>query len=385
MKRFGASMRFAPVFCSMLMLAVLSVPRAVQAQYTWQANMGAQSHDMGTQANAFLPNELWINAGDSIKWTSHADAIHTVSFLKQVAGLPFNIFTTGASTGGTSRPSFIGPFGPFLPPAGCAGDAQGGTAVTPSGSSFNGSACVNSGPFAEDATTPFYTVTFPAPGNFKLVCLVHRDMTGVVHVLASGAPLPHEQAFYDNQAADEARDLITDNDHEGEWGDHDRGESPMNAVTAGIGEVVATGGGKQYRAVLRFLRARIRVHVGDTVEWTNLDPAEPHTVTFGDEPGGPADPSHCPSSSSPFPPPPFGPPCSVDADAAVHATISTVPGTPGARVHSGFIAAALQDQDLQTALGVQRFRVTFNQAGTFHYICAIHDQLGMVGDVIVKP
>jgi hypothetical protein len=31
------------------------------------------------------------------------------------------------------------------------------------------------------------------------------------------------------------------------------------------------------------------------------------------------------------------------------------------------------------------FRVTFTHAGTYDYICALHDNLGMVGKVIVKP
>ncbi len=38
--------------------------QAVQAQ-SWQATAGAQSRDMAVQALAFLPNEIWIHAGDS--------------------------------------------------------------------------------------------------------------------------------------------------------------------------------------------------------------------------------------------------------------------------------------------------------------------------------
>jgi plastocyanin len=64
-----------------LAVLVLIVPSAVQAQQLWQANVGAQSPDQGRQAFAFLPNELWIYAGDSIMWTSHTDEGHTVSFL----------------------------------------------------------------------------------------------------------------------------------------------------------------------------------------------------------------------------------------------------------------------------------------------------------------
>jgi plastocyanin len=70
----------------------------------------------------------------------------------------------------------------------------------------------------------------------------------------------------------------------------------------------------------------------------------------------------------------------TDADGARRAVINTLP-TDSA--HSGFIMAALQDQTNQTTLGVTRFRVTFPTPGVFPYICALHDDLGMTGTVIV--
>ena len=62
-------------------LAVLSVPQTLSAQQNWHAKVGAQTPDMGRQALAFLPNEIWIHAGDSVTWTFNSDEIHTVSFL----------------------------------------------------------------------------------------------------------------------------------------------------------------------------------------------------------------------------------------------------------------------------------------------------------------
>ena len=38
----------------------------------WQAAAGAQRADLGDVALAFLPNELWIHAGDSIRWAMSA-------------------------------------------------------------------------------------------------------------------------------------------------------------------------------------------------------------------------------------------------------------------------------------------------------------------------
>src|SRR5215467_11809819 len=141
----------------------------------WQATVGAQDENKGRQVVAFLPNELWIHAGDSIQWNVKADEIHTITFL----------------TSGQVRPPFD---------AGCPGFSF-GAAI------FDGSTCVSTPPMVSGQS---FTVEFPSVGNFKLVCLVHPDMTGVVHVLDTSAPLPHDQAFYDKQAASQADDLLAE-------------------------------------------------------------------------------------------------------------------------------------------------------------------------------
>ena len=323
--------------------AVLAGPPP-QGPVTWQAVVGAESQDEGRQAMAFLPNELWIHAGDSVTWTSGAHEGHTLTLLKQTA--------TGASTAGTSRPAF---------PLGCtAGGQGGGTPTTPDGSPFNGSTCVNSGPFADGGD---YTVTFPQSGNFKFVCLIHRDMTGVVHVLAPAQGLPHDQSFYDAEARSEARDLINGATQL----PGAQGGAATNQVTVDPGKLIATGGGKSYLAVMRFLPETIHVHVGDTVEWTNVSPSEPHTITF--------------VGSQPEPPPTVLIGVAPDPDGALHGTLVSTADP----LNSGFIAAAAQDQTAQTPLGVTRVRVTFTSPGTYEYFCALHDELGMKGEVVVGP
>jgi plastocyanin len=132
--------------------------------------------------------------------------------------------------------------------------------------------------------------------------------------------------------------------------------------------MAATGAGFQSLSIVRFLNGKIEIHAGDTVEWTNLDPAMPHTVTFGVEPGNPGPPSGN---------------VSFDADGAGHATITFV----GDSVHSGIFGAAPQDQVgvPQSPPGYTVFRITFTHPGTYDYKCALHDNLGMVGKVIVLP
>jgi plastocyanin len=140
-------------------------------------------------------------------------------------------------------------------------------------------------------------------------------------------------------------------------------------VTAGIAEVVATtGGGLHTSAVMRFLRDKTVVRVGDTVEWTNLGSAVIHTITFGIEPPDATFPS---------------PGVTEDSDGARHAVISS----PNDNVNSGFLSPAPQERVglPQPPPGVTRFRVTFTSPGTYNYICALHDDLGMKGKVIVLP
>jgi plastocyanin len=225
-------------------------------------------------------------------------------------------------------------------------------------------------------------VTFPKPGNYEIVCLVHSQMFGLIHVLDLSENLPHDQAFYDGQAEDERRALLEDRDPHPAHAvqQHSKGGmlsasviSGTKDVTAGIGEIAATAGGQLSLSVVRFFDGTVEIHAGDTVEWTNLDPAIGHTITFGSEPSDLFDPSCSPSCS-----------VTTDADGALHATIT---GT-GQNVHSGAIVALLQDQP-----GVAQgsvfpptcFRVTFTTAGTYSYKCAFHDNLGMVGKVIVLP
>lgn len=327
------SKRVSATFSCMATLAFLMTPPVVQiASAQVQVAAGAQSSDLGRQALAFLPNELWVHAGDSVTWTIPTDEIHTVTFLK---------------------PAQVRP--PFQ--VGCPG-------ATPDGSSETGASCVNSGTLFGGAT---YTINFPNAGNYKLVCLVHVNMTGVVHVLGVSEPLPYDQSSYDQQAARSQSELLADGSSLQGRGVSAAEHASNNAVTAGIGEIVATtGAGTQTVAVMRFLQSKIVVRVGDTVEWTNRDPMARHTVTFGAEPANPMPPSAD---------------VTTDSDGARHAVLVSTTGS----TNSGLIGAEPQERVglAQTPPGVTRFRVTFTTPGTYDYICALHDDLGMKGRVLV--
>ena len=166
----------------------------------WQAWVGWQSRDLGSQALAFLPNELWIHASDSIRWTLTSTEIHTVTFLipppPPLPGQP-------PALGQVRNPLFGQTFGVQV---GCPG-------ITPDGSSFDGSSCVNSGVMGTFDTIvgpQSYSVKFPKAGNFKFVCFVHFDMTGSVHVLDPSQTLPYDQDFYNREAQTDAAALVSE-------------------------------------------------------------------------------------------------------------------------------------------------------------------------------
>jgi len=292
----------------------------------WQATTGAQSEDQGIQALAFLPIELTVNVGDSITWTFPTDEIHTLSFLCP---------TPPGSCTPTGRPPFA-------------------TApVTSDNFVYHGTEFVNSGTLVGGAS---YTVDFATPGTFSYVCLVHGQMKGTVHVNGVGTPYPFNQTAYDQQAQQQSRQLLG----QGRQMKANEMQAAVagaghDQVTVGRGFVTVTSGGAQSVLIARFLPPSLEIQAGDTVTWTALDPATPHTVTFGPEPANP------------------NPPAGLDGPG--HATINS----PTQAVNSGFMGVG------PGRPGGTQLSVTFTQPGTYAYICALHDDLGMAGTIIVRP
>lgn len=337
----------------LLLSAVTLFALAMQAQKTWQATVGGQSSDKGVQALAFLPNEMWINEGDSITWTFNANEQHSITFLKV----------------GQARPTFA---------AGCPGLTPPG--ITPDGSSFDGTNCVNSGLISTLGTT--YTVTFPNQGNFVVVCLLHANQSGTIHVLSASQPLPHDQDFYDRQARVEEKDLLYD--HDGglasklredapeDSDDHNHAHHDMSIVVMGAGELAAAPGGAQSVSKMRFGRESVTVHAGQIVEWASSD-VSGHSIQFGTGEFTPLDPATASSDVV----------MSKDPDGALHAILLSTSDN----FYSGKIAPASQERTGlgQLAPGATRVRVTFTTPGTYPYVCAYHDEIGMKGEVIVLP
>jgi plastocyanin len=210
-------------------------------------------------------------------------------------------------------------------------------------SSYDGTTYTNSGIvatqpiFVFDNPASSYDLTFTATGDFTYHCLLHGAMmTGVVHVRAAGTAYPYTQQDYNRAGNQQAAEVLT------------AGRTAYRQATqtyATTGSQVLVGIDGDGFGVSRFVRDNVVVHVGQSVSFSTAGPGAPHTVTFGHEPPGLAilapsgDPTHY----------------------------------NGGDLNSGVLAPGVP------------FTVTFTAAGKYHYICAIHDDMGMVGDVVVVP
>ncbi|MEO8517534.1 MAG: plastocyanin/azurin family copper-binding protein [Dermatophilaceae bacterium] len=210
-------------------------------------------------------------------------------------------------------------------------------------SSYDGTGYTNSGIIATQPIFVFtdpassYDLTFTATGDFTYYCLLHGVMmTGVVHVSAAGTAYPYTQQDYNRAGNHQAAAALF------------AGRTAYRQARqahATTGSQVQVGIDGEGFSVMRFVRDNVVVHVGETVSFSTAGPGAPHTVTFGQEPPGlgvlgpSGDPTH------------YG----------------------GGDLNSGVLAPGVP------------FTVTFTAAGKYHYICAIHDDMGMVGDVVVVP
>lgn len=308
-------------FVGLLLVALLAVsPVSANAAYatssprTWHAVVGVNSKDYAISGMAFLPHELWINVGDTVVWNSKSAEIHTVTFLKPGQTLP--------------------PFNPNDP-----------TQLLPQGGSvYDGVSYYNSGLMIDFPGIPApggnsYKLTFGVQGDFTYYCLVHPGMIGIVHVQPAGTPYPYSQWDYNRQINQGTAAIMRDGY---KLTDIAKDESNNTHVILGIGDGLT--------AVMRYFPQHIVIHVGQTITFTNRDPMEPHTVTFG--------PTAASGDATPY-----GNPKAFDGS------------TP---LNSGFLGMA-------PGWFGTTYTVKFVKAGTYAFRCDLHEYMGMVATIVVLP
>jgi plastocyanin len=347
---------------------VATVPASANGSATtWHVQAGNLDDltftSVAHEVDAFYNARTVVHPGDDLRFTPVGG--HTVTFNP--------IVVPGVPNFAYADPSFPrGPTGNTLTfanrPGGAllnsGGFADGGPPGAPlsftlhigadaAGSSAESRARTNRGEDASKGTT------------YKFLCMFHREMAGLITVLPAGAELPSTDAKNQIRAQKAmAADLAL--------GRRALGRASSNVedskVAAGLGVPSVQGQGLGSDSILRFAPSTIQINAGQSVTWFNRDINAPHTVTFGEEQPGP-----------PGAPPGFVP------------YGGTTVTSPSAQVNSGFlISQELVDYINAGSLFPPGFVITrgatftFPNAGIYHYICALHDTVGMVGTVIVR-
>jgi plastocyanin len=310
------------------LLAITGAPD-VRAATTLNVGVGVGS---GTIAgNVYTPGDVTILVGDSLKFTIESDEPHSVTFGSGPAGVPPPEWPAAGFTG--TNP----------PPPGLA--ALTGTYA---GTGFLNTALM----FGKGSNA---TVTFTAAGAFAFLCQIHPGMSGTVNVVASGTTTTQaeadakatltENAILGAEAALEAAQTAQVTETE-----RSDGTSLWNIFTnSGQAPAPQPGGGTGFLELMRFVPPSLDIQEGDTVKWTALSV---HSVTF---PAAGQDPS----TIDPFTTPPT--------------TNDTYDG-------SSFYNSALM---LAGPGAATSYELTFPDAGSFNYICALHIFLGQTGVINV--
>jgi plastocyanin len=312
------------------LLLSVSFAGAAQAATTLNVGIGVGS---GTVAgNVYAPGDVTILVGDSVKFSIESDEPHSVTFGNGPAGVrPDEWPVTGFT-------------GTVPPPPGLA--ALTGTYA---GTGFLNTSLL----FGKGANA---TVAFSAAGAFPFICVIHPGMAGAVNVVASGTTTTQAEA---DAKATLTRNAIlgaVDSVEAGQTAqvtetERSDGTSLWNIFTnSGQAPSPQPGGGTGFLEILRFVPPSLDIEAGDSVIWTAL---AVHTVTF---PAAGQDPL----TINPFTTPPT--------------TNATYDGT--SLYNSALLAAG---PGAPTS-----FQLTFPDAGTFNYVCALHQFLGQTGTIEVS-
>lgn len=346
--------------------------------------------------NDFFPRSATIAQGGTFQFAS--EGFHTATLLptswsaaadQDVNGVASaDVDDTAPNRNGTSKAlENIGAVMP-VPAQGC------GTADSPC--VFDGSGIVSMGAPLAGPPAPFVVTVTAPPGTYVFHCRIHSWMTGSLTVVAAGSGGTTTSASADAAAATQADADVA------------AGMTAESAASAAAVKVnpngtrtwtlhVGTSDPAGHVAVLDMLPRKVTIKPGDTVVWRPLDRQEPHTVTFPSdintdaipmcEGSGGKDTIAVPTVNPPQSPFDFGcagrPADEFEFGGGNGVRNITSPKTVS---DSGLVAyrTVVAGFDVPASAALPSWSVTFNgaKAGTYHYVCQIHE--GMEGDIVVK-
>jgi plastocyanin len=276
---------------------------------TFPVATGASDSSGAFEVLRYYPSQIVIDAGDTLTWTVASGSPHVIALVPSGATSP-------------APPKNIQPAG---------------------GTSYDGSTFVSSGLIAKGQT---YSLTFPNPGSYTVLCLVHQpEMKQQVVVQAATAVRPSSPEL---TAASQAQSSIDVTAAQAVLADF---PFVPNGVHLAAGLAPQTTPPSVF-SIYRFLDGAsladdVTIPVGTTLTWTNASNVA-HNVTF------PVAGQAIPSSFNDFGPQ---------------------------------IGGAAYDGSALTASGLlvpgRSYSLTFTRVGTYVYACTLHDDEGMLGKITV--
>lgn len=291
----------------------------------------------GTAAvQAYLPGAVTIEAGSTVTFRIGSDEPHSVT----IGAGPADVPPPAWPVSGWPEPEAVQPDASPAP-------------IDLGNIHLGGEGFVNSGLLPRDATA---SVTFDTPGLYLVTCVIHPGMIAEVTVVDRGTAPVTTQAQADTAAAATVDDLMgqVDSVREARLAHVESFTASDGTTTWNVFADASTvpnllpGGGTGYLELFEFVPSTLAIKPGDTVHWSAVGV---HTVTF---PG----PGDDPSTLDPFGPATTG---------------ETFDGT--ALANSGPLNASVGSPSAYT--------LTFPTAGTFQYVCLLHQGFGQVGTIEV--
>jgi plastocyanin len=342
-------------------------------------NAGPAGHDF--EYVDFFPRAgVRVHRGDVLdfKWNKGSiDGAHTATLVPPGATVPGLFAPDSDDPGGQLQfnPAMFAPSDPSC------GNTSNNPCV------YDGTKLVNSG-FKPNAPGGdfFVRLTPPLGGDgdddnstvVNFLCEVHPGMSGSVKVVSD-----RREASELDDVRDHAEDQLDRDTHDALRAEDAVDESSVKLNPDGKTHTVTltAGTATPFVEVVEMLPRKANIRAGDTVNWVTRTIKDPHTVTF---PEGPASfgvdplPTFC--EGSPDKPALVPSDCSSPAAFEVHLVPQPIGGTvissPNTVATSGIIG------NTHTTGLPDHYAFSFPNAGTFDYMCRIHDH--MVGEIVAR-
>jgi len=347
----------------MLLPLAAACSRTATGPMTFKVEAGAEDTAQGLEVNAFLPGNLTIDVGDTIEFRIESHEPHTITF-NAPSPLP-DAFLVDADGRLLANPEV------FLASATVTGTPASSGVSARLAAQFDGAAYVNSGVLQNPGDT--FSVTFTKAGSYAYTCLLHPDiMKGTITVNSAGTSYTKMQKDYDKEAAVSLAKHKTDAKV---FFDSINVPAPATASDGTRTFTVFAGAMDDVHGndFMHFFGGEnLTIKVGDKVTWSveKNGPGTPHTITFlsgGSEPDLIA-PELQPS----------GPPKLVLNPKVVEPS----PLPPAPYSGTGYYNSGLI---IKGGPMPQTYTLTFTKAGTYAYICILHNDDGMKGTITVSP